>query len=70
MLRIYIYIYIYIYITYICVPSLVEIAPGVPELCSNIHTATEGNPVASDETVIYGYESSSTLATDRLHYKL
>jgi hypothetical protein len=22
----------------ICVPSLVEIAPGVPELCSNIHT--------------------------------
>jgi hypothetical protein len=23
----------------ICVPSLVEIAPGVPELCSNIHTS-------------------------------
>jgi hypothetical protein len=30
----------------------------------------EGNPVVSDETVMYGYESSATLATDRLHYKL
>jgi hypothetical protein len=30
----------------------------------------EGNPVISGETVMYGYESSSTLATDRLHYKL
>jgi hypothetical protein len=29
-----------------------------------------GNPVVSDETVIYGYESSATLTTDRLHYKL
>jgi hypothetical protein len=30
----------------------------------------KGNPVVSDETVIYGYESSATQATDRLHYKL
>jgi hypothetical protein len=29
-----------------------------------------GNPVVSDETVMYGYESSATLTTDRLHYKL
>jgi hypothetical protein len=39
-ISIYIYIYIiflYIYIV-IFVPSLVEIAPGVPELCWNIHT--------------------------------
>jgi hypothetical protein len=28
------------YIVYICVPSLVEIAPGVPELCWNIHAHT------------------------------
>jgi hypothetical protein len=27
-------------------------------------------PAVSDETVIYGYESSATLTTDRLHYKL
>jgi hypothetical protein len=30
----------------------------------------KGNLVVSDETVIYGYESSSTLTADRLHYKL
>jgi hypothetical protein len=30
----------------------------------------KGNPVVSDETVMYGYESSETLTTDRLHYKL
>jgi hypothetical protein len=30
----------------------------------------KGNPVVSDETVRYGYESSATLTTDRLHYKL
>jgi hypothetical protein len=30
----------------------------------------EGNPVVSEETVMYGYESSATLATDRLQYKL
>jgi hypothetical protein len=30
----------------------------------------KGNPVVSDETVMYGYESSATLATDRSHYKL
>jgi hypothetical protein len=29
----------------------------------------KGNPVVSDETVMYGYESSATLTTDRLHYK-
>jgi hypothetical protein len=29
-----------------------------------------GNLVLSDETAIYGYESSATLATDRLHYEL
>jgi hypothetical protein len=27
----------------------------------------EGNPVVSDETVMYGYESSATLTTDRLN---
>jgi hypothetical protein len=41
------YLAIYIYNTYIrflhihiaiCVPNLVEIAPGLSELCSNIHT--------------------------------
>jgi hypothetical protein len=31
-------IHFYRYRLYICVPSLVEIAPGVPELCWNIHT--------------------------------
>jgi hypothetical protein len=30
----------------------------------------KGNPVVPDETVMYGYESSATLTTDRLHYKL
>jgi hypothetical protein len=30
----------------------------------------KGHPVVSDETVMYGYESSVTLTTDRLHYKL
>jgi hypothetical protein len=30
----------------------------------------KGNPVVSDETVMYGYESSATLTTDRFHYKL
>jgi hypothetical protein len=30
----------------------------------------KGNPVASGETVMYGYECSATLTTDRLHYKL
>jgi hypothetical protein len=30
----------------------------------------EGIPVVSGETVMYGYESSATLTTDRLHYKL
>jgi hypothetical protein len=29
-----------------------------------------GNPVVSDETVINSYESSATLTTDRLQYKL
>jgi hypothetical protein len=30
----------------------------------------KGNPLVSDETVMYGYEASVTLTTDRLHYKL
>jgi hypothetical protein len=30
----------------------------------------EGNPVVSGQTVVYGYESSATLITSRLHYKL
>jgi hypothetical protein len=30
----------------------------------------KGNPVVWDKTVIYGYESSATLTTDWLHYKL
>jgi hypothetical protein len=29
----------------------------------------KGNPVVSDDTVMYGYESSATLITDRLPYK-
>jgi hypothetical protein len=28
------------------------------------------NLLVSDEAVIYGYESSATLTTDRLHYKV
>jgi hypothetical protein len=28
----------------------------------------KGNPVVSEETVMYGCESSATLTTDRLHY--
>jgi hypothetical protein len=28
------------------------------------------NPVVSGETVMFGYESSATLTTDRFHYKL
>jgi hypothetical protein len=30
----------------------------------------KGNPVITDETVMYDYESSATLTTDRLQYKL
>jgi hypothetical protein len=30
----------------------------------------KGSPVVSEETVMYGYEFSATLTTDRLHYKL
>jgi hypothetical protein len=30
----------------------------------------KGNPVVSDETVMYDYESFATLITDRLHCKL
>jgi hypothetical protein len=30
----------------------------------------KGNPVVSDEIVMFGYESYVTLTTDRLHYKL
>jgi hypothetical protein len=30
----------------------------------------KGNPVVSDEAIMYGYEFSVTLTTDRLHYKL
>jgi hypothetical protein len=30
----------------------------------------KGNSVVTGETVMYGYESSATLTTDRLHYKL
>jgi hypothetical protein len=30
----------------------------------------KGNPVVAGETVMHGYESSTTLTTDRLHYKL
>jgi hypothetical protein len=29
----------------------------------------KGNSVVSDKTVMYGYESSATLTSDRLHYK-
>jgi hypothetical protein len=30
----------------------------------------KGNPVVSDETVMFAYESSATLTTDTVHYKL
>jgi hypothetical protein len=30
----------------------------------------KGNPVVSGEAVMYGYESSATLTTDRLYYKI
>jgi hypothetical protein len=36
----------------------------------NSTSTSKGDPVVSDEKVVYGYESSITLATDRFHYKL
>jgi hypothetical protein len=30
----------------------------------------KGNPVVSGETVMFRYESSATVTTDNLHYKL
>jgi hypothetical protein len=45
------------------------------ELISTVTLASrkrrrKGNPVVSDETLMYRYESSATLTTDRLYYKL
>jgi hypothetical protein len=37
---------------------------------ASIKRRRKGNPVVSDETVMYGYESSATLTIDRLHYNL
>jgi hypothetical protein len=53
---------------------------SIPRVDASKHASTvipanrkrrrKGNPVVSDETLMYGYESSATLTTDRLHYKL
>jgi hypothetical protein len=46
---------------------------GLEYLCCNpceSKRRRKGNPLVSDETEMHGYESSATLATDRLHYKL
>jgi hypothetical protein len=53
---------------YLCVPygSHKDTSTKIP---ASRKRRRKGNPVVSDETVIYGYESSVTLATDRLHYK-
>jgi hypothetical protein len=37
---------------------------------SNLKRRRKRNPVVSDKLVMYGYESSTTLTTGRLHYKL
>jgi hypothetical protein len=52
----------------------------VPRVEANKNTSTiipasrkrrrKENPIVSDVTVIYGYESSATVTIDRLHYKL
>jgi hypothetical protein len=39
----------------------------IPASCNR---RRKGNPVVSDEAVMYGYKSPATLTTDRLHYKL
>jgi hypothetical protein len=56
-----------------CIVSLgnLRVEPG--KSTSNVIPASrkrrrKGNPLVSDETVIYGYESSATLTTDRLRY--
>jgi hypothetical protein len=72
------YIYIYMYVCmYVCMERTTDPSPHV-EAGKNTSTVIpasrkrrrKGNPVVSDETVMYGYESSATLITDRLHYKL
>jgi hypothetical protein len=41
-----------------------------PESLRVVRGDGNGNPVVSDETLMYGYESSATLTTDTLHYTL
>jgi hypothetical protein len=72
--------YICIYVYYICFKGLKRELCHLPRVEAGRNTSTviptsrkrrrKGNPVVSDETVIYGYESSATLTTDRLQYKL
>jgi hypothetical protein len=59
----------------VCIPVVPRVEAG-----KNTSTVTpanrkrrqKGNRVVSDETLMYeyGYESSATLTTNRLHYKL
>jgi hypothetical protein len=57
--------------------NLTDISPCVEagKKTSTVNPASlkrrrKGNPVVSGETVMYSYESSATLTTDRLQYKL
>jgi hypothetical protein len=52
----------FIYIV-ICVPSLVEIAPGVPELCWNIHTYEDYFHKSTQIYILTG----TGLAVENLH---
>jgi hypothetical protein len=49
----------------------VEVGKNVSTVIpANSKRRRKGNPVVSVERVMHGYESSVTLTTDRLHYKL
>jgi hypothetical protein len=71
------------YVLYLCVPYGSHSKQRVLSPCGGgggKNTSTviparrkrrrKGNPVVSDEIVMYGYESSATLTTARSHYKL
>jgi hypothetical protein len=49
---------------------MASFTPGERTLDTHYIGGCVENPVVSGETVMYGYESSATLTTDRLHYKL
>jgi hypothetical protein len=54
----------------ICVPSLVEVAPGVPELCSNIHTHTHTHTHTHIHPFIYTVKLvQGGIARDRIYFR-